>query len=336
MADFNQFNPEQLGVTPTALQNGILAAADDSLKVWKATLPFPGWLWTPESPPMPEVSYPIVDLFAYTDHKFKKSKIYLQAPRGFEDLKTKLLSTCHANGSRMTYRGGRVKMLPTLDAAAEAAAVVVATTPNKRTKKHKEPPKYRFACSRGRVYRPEQRPEKLKNRQGGMAVTRKTGTTYAKTAGDDTCSCKFSIAEDTWGYYFCCGLGSSDHQYHVKVDNGSVSMPTRFLNTVEQAIDVDDIQFPSVAVARARPTNSRKETNAFQMVGPLMKEYFDLLELACEKESKIESLVTVMENLINEEKRDQLLKRVGVNNNKRKSVQGTTNRGNDPKRYKTP
>jgi hypothetical protein len=50
-----------------------------------------------------------------------------------------------------------------------------------------------------------------------------------------------------------------------------------------------------------------------------MKEYLGLLELADQKESKIKSLVDVMSQLINSEKRDQL-KVIGVNNNKRKAV----------------
>jgi hypothetical protein len=60
-----------------------------------------------------------------------------------------------------------------------------------------------------------------------------------------------------------------------------------------------------------------KETNAFQAVGPFMKEYLDLLELNHNKESKLESLVSVMLDLIIDLKKDQL-KRLGINPNKRK------------------
>jgi hypothetical protein len=75
---------------------------------------------------------------------------------------------------------------------------------------------------------------------------------------------------------------------------------------------VDDaITFPPAAGV----TPSYKETSAFQAVGPLMKEYLGLLELAEHKESKIKRLVEVMSDLINSEKTDQL-KRVGVNENK--------------------
>jgi hypothetical protein len=80
---------------------------------------------------------------------------------------------------------------------------------------------------------------RLNNQAGGKAmtpITHKTGTTCARTAGEDTCPCKFSITKDQWGYYFCCGMGNSNHEYHVKVNNGHVSMPTRFLNHVKQAI----------------------------------------------------------------------------------------------------
>jgi hypothetical protein len=74
------------------------------------------------------------------------------------------------------------------------------------------------------------------------------------------------------------------------------------------------ISFPTAAEA----TTSYKESNAFQAVGPLMKEYLGLLELAERKESKIKSLVSVMSDLINSEKKDQLQKE-GVNNNKRQA-----------------
>jgi hypothetical protein len=67
-------------------------------------------------------------------------------------------------------------------------------------------------------------------------------------------------------------------------------------NDFQDDINID-IQFPSATETRL----SWKETNAFQTVGPFMKEYLDLLELTCEQESKIQSLVTV----------------VGVNNNKK-------------------
>jgi hypothetical protein len=60
-----------------------------------------------------------------------------------------------------------------------------------------------------------------------------------------------------------------------------------------------------------------KETNAFQAVGPFMKEYLDLLELDPHKESKVKSLVSVMSDLIVDLKKDQL-KRLGINRNKGK------------------
>jgi hypothetical protein len=41
-----------------------------------------------------------------------------------------------------------------------------------------------------------------------------------------------------------------------------------------------------------------KETNAFQAVSPFTKEYLDLLELDPDKESKIESLVSMMSDLV--------------------------------------
>jgi hypothetical protein len=41
-------NPDVL-VDPTSLQTSIQSVAD-SLKVWTAMLPFPGWLWTPNTP----------------------------------------------------------------------------------------------------------------------------------------------------------------------------------------------------------------------------------------------------------------------------------------------
>jgi hypothetical protein len=52
--------------------------------------------------------------------------------------------------------------------------------------------------------------------------------------------------------------------------------------------------------------SSWKETNAFQMVGPFMKAYLDLLELAYDKKTKIESLVTVMEDLTTDKKKQQI------------------------------
>jgi hypothetical protein len=71
------------------------------------------------------------------------------------------------------------------------------------------------------------------------------------------------------------------------------------------------IMFPPAAVA----VPSWKETNAFHVVAPFMKEYLGLLELADRKESKIKSLVNVMSNLIIEEKKNQL-ERQGINSNK--------------------
>jgi hypothetical protein len=160
MADFDS---EQPVVTPTTLQSGILAIAD-SLKVWTAILPFPGWISNEGDSSRQDVLFPIVDLFAYTDPKYKKFKIYFDPTfylpsndRGFEDLKIKLLSTCHTNGSCMTYRGGRVKMSATVDTATSLPTPTTTT----RTKKKKTAPKYRFACNRGRVFRPETRPQKL-------------------------------------------------------------------------------------------------------------------------------------------------------------------------------
>jgi hypothetical protein len=90
-----------------------------------------------------------------------------------------------------------------------------------------------------------------------------------------------------------------------------------------------------------------KETNAFQAVGPFMKEYLYLLELDPHKESKVESLVSVavMSDLIVDLKKDQL-KWLGINRNKgkrhvsclvahdkRRRVKITT-RGNNPKKKK--
>jgi hypothetical protein len=67
-------------------------------------------------------------------------------------------------------------------------------------------------------------------------MTRKTGTMLAKTVGQDTCGCKFSIDEDAGGYFFCCGMGSAQHQYHVPVQNGAACMHTQFLDSVKRAI----------------------------------------------------------------------------------------------------
>jgi hypothetical protein len=114
MADLD---PEHLVlVTPKTLQSGILQVAN-SLRVWTATLPFPGWISIPGESHREEVSYPTVNLFAYTHPKYKKTTIYFDPTfyrpsndRGFEDLKIKLLSTYHANGSCMTYQGSRLKM----------------------------------------------------------------------------------------------------------------------------------------------------------------------------------------------------------------------------------
>jgi hypothetical protein len=90
MADFDR---EQPVVTPITLQSGIIAVAD-SLKVWTATLPFPGWISAEGDSSRQDVSFLIVDLFAYTYPKYKKYKIYFDPifylpsnDRGFEDLK---------------------------------------------------------------------------------------------------------------------------------------------------------------------------------------------------------------------------------------------------------
>jgi hypothetical protein len=82
---------------------------------------------------------------------------------------------------------------------------------------------------------------------------------------------------------------------------------------VNESVTIDEattITFP----AAVEVAQSYKDTNAFQAVGPLMKEYLGLLELADQKESKIKSLVDVMSQLINSEKRDQ--QKDWVNNNK--------------------
>jgi hypothetical protein len=100
-------------VDPTSLQTSIQSVAD-SLKVWTATLPFPGWIWTPDTPSRAPVSYPTIDLFAYVDPKYKGHKIYMDpglyppsSDKGFSDLKKDLGSTSLTHGSRITYRGGR-------------------------------------------------------------------------------------------------------------------------------------------------------------------------------------------------------------------------------------
>jgi hypothetical protein len=68
-------DPEHL-VTPTTLQSGILAVAN-SLKDWTATLHFLGWISIPGESHREEVSYPTVDLIAYTHPKYyKKTKVY--------------------------------------------------------------------------------------------------------------------------------------------------------------------------------------------------------------------------------------------------------------------
>jgi hypothetical protein len=60
-----------------------------------------------------------------------------------------------------------------------------------------------------------------------------------------------------------------------------------------------------------------KEKHTFQAIGPFMKEYLDLLKLDPGKESKIESLVSVMSDLIIDLKKDQL-NWLGINPNKGK------------------
>jgi hypothetical protein len=87
------FDREQPVVTPGTLQSGIIAV-DGSLQVWTATIPFPGWVSSEGHSSRQDVLFPIVDLFAYTDPKYKKFKIYFDPTfylssndRGFEDLK---------------------------------------------------------------------------------------------------------------------------------------------------------------------------------------------------------------------------------------------------------
>jgi hypothetical protein len=67
-------------------------------------------------------------------------------------------------------------------------------------------------------------------------MPRKTGTTLAQAAGLDTCPCRFFISVDDRGFYFCAGFGSSEHKYHVPIQNGSGAMPMRFINPIEKAI----------------------------------------------------------------------------------------------------
>jgi hypothetical protein len=78
-------------------------------------LPFPGWIWTPNTPPRAPVSYPTIDLFAYVDPKYKGQKIYLDpklyppfSDKDFLDLKKDLSSTSLTHGSHITYHGGRM------------------------------------------------------------------------------------------------------------------------------------------------------------------------------------------------------------------------------------
>jgi hypothetical protein len=225
-------NPDVL-VNPTSLQASIQSVAD-SLKVWTATLPFPGWLWTPNSPSRTPVSYPTIDLFAYIDPKYKGQKIYLDpklyppsSDKGFTDLKKDLGSTNLTHGHHITYHGGW--MAKTARTGTEVALSIARPTdsppplPPVRQKiilKIRALPKYRFGCNQSKVFKPETWAHKLSrndlpdvarkytatnnrhnNRTGGKEMTPKTGTMLVKTAGHNPCGCKFSIAEDA-GIYF--------------------------------------------------------------------------------------------------------------------------------------
>jgi hypothetical protein len=84
-------------VDPTSLQTSIQSVAN-SLQVWTATLPFPGWIWTPDTLSRAPGSYPTIDIFAYVDPKYKGHKIYLDpelyppsSDKGFTDLKKTLV-----------------------------------------------------------------------------------------------------------------------------------------------------------------------------------------------------------------------------------------------------
>jgi hypothetical protein len=37
-------------------------------------------------------------------------------------------------------------------------------------------------------------------------------------------------------FFFCCGMGNAQHQYHVQVQNGAACMPMQFFDSVETAI----------------------------------------------------------------------------------------------------
>jgi hypothetical protein len=133
------------------------------------------------------------------------------------------------HGSHITYLGGR--FLAKTATGTELSLSISRPTnstpplppvPQKRPLKNRAPPKLRFGCNCGsKVFKPETHPHKRSkndspdvarkytasnnrrnNRSGGKEMTRKTGTMLAKTAGHDTCGCKFSIAEDDGGFVF--------------------------------------------------------------------------------------------------------------------------------------
>lgn len=121
-------------------------------------------------------------------------------------------------------------------------------------------------------------------------------------------SVNYSSDDGNYNDYDLTG-DSNDNDYDLTGNSNGYDL------TQDSTDDEHPIEFPSAAAA---PT-SWKETSAFQAVGPVMKEYLDILELASEKESKIKSLVTLMSNLIIDEKKEQL-KLLGVNNEGRKHV----------------
>jgi hypothetical protein len=160
----------------------------------------------------------------------------------------------------MTYRGGRGSSSSPASSSPPASTVqaptaqanqypttLAAADPDPNPKKRrqyvrkKQPPKFRFGCNRSKVFKSEPASKKSKlqsappreysasndrrnNRPGGKAMPRKTGTTRATLAGHDTCSCRFFISGDSRGYYFCCGVGSSKHEYHVPIHNVLVAL----------------------------------------------------------------------------------------------------------------
>jgi hypothetical protein len=146
MADLNL----DLQVDPTSLQTSIQSVAN-SLKVWNATLPFPGWHWTPNTPSRAPVSYPTIDLFPFTDPVYLGHKIYLDpklyppsSDKGFSDLKKDLGSTSLVHGSRITYRGGRKATTP----ADFSPTPPLSPARPKRNLKNRALPKYRFGYNR--------------------------------------------------------------------------------------------------------------------------------------------------------------------------------------------